>query len=195
MIKRIKKLKTEEKGFTLMEVLVSASVFVIIVIAALSVYSSVLKANQKTIALTRVQREIQFTIQVLSKKIRTSVVKYSYYDGVSGEPGDAGEVTILVLTDAVGDDYYFKQINGGLGVAVNATSPEEDGEYMEIPAENVTIENLSFYINPTSQPFSLDAPPSSQPYVMLVLEVTSSQALQTASLNIQQVVPQRSGGY
>ena len=187
-----------QHGFTLMELLVSISVFVIVTISALTIYSVVLKTSQKTIALTRIQQEAQFIFQVLSKKIRTSVVDYTYYlveCGADGSLCTNGEVTKLVLEDAVGDKYYFKQLNGGLAVAANPVQPDEDDEYKKIPSTNVTMDSLSFYINPTTNPFSLDAPPTSQPYVMITMEISSTKALQTASLNIQQIVPQRSGGY
>ena len=187
----LQQFRKKQQGFTLMEVLISSSIFVIVVLSSLSIYSIVFKTSQKTIALTRIQQEAQFMIQVLVKKIRTSVVDYDYYADYT--PEGKGLVPILVLKDAADSRYYFKQIGNGLGVYTGASSPTEDSDYNIIPATNITIESLEFYINPIINPFaSLDNPPTSQPYVMLVMKLLANKAKQSATLNVQQVVPQRS---
>jgi hypothetical protein len=64
----------------------------------------------------------------------------------------------------------------------------------EIPASYVSIIDLNFFISPTTNPFlSLDNPPASEPYVTMVMKISSSKAAQSASLTVQQTVPQRSG--
>lgn len=191
MIKLFKQLKKNQAGFSLMEVLVASSIFVIISLSSLAIYSSVLKTSQKTIALTRVQQETQLIMQVLAKKIRTAIVDYTYYENNS--PENDGKVNVLVLKDLVGDIFYFKKIDDGLMVAVNTSFPENDDDYKKIPATNVAIDDLDFYINPIENPFDIDNPPTSQPYVMMVLKVSSTKAGQSASLNLQQTIPQRSG--
>ncbi len=186
-----KKIKNKNKGFTLMEMLIAISIFVIFVVASLSIYSATLRASQETRALTSVQKEAQFMMQVMAKRIRTSHIMYDY-SGYS--PSISNPTTILALEDFNGDEYYFKQVNSSIAVAINPTNPLEDGEYNLIPAENVSVESLEFFINPTTNPFvSLDVPPVSQPYVTIVMNITSSKAGQDAQLRVQQTVPQRSG--
>ncbi len=177
----------DKSGFTLMEVLVSMSIFVIVSLASLSIYAATLKASQRTTALTRVQQEAQLIMSVLAKKIRTSRVDYSYYPG--GEVSNPAAA--LALTDASNDNYVFSFDSGNSTLTVSANG----GEAKAIPATYVQITDLKFYINPTTNPFiSLDEPPSSQPYVTLVMTVSSKKGAQTANLTLQQSVPQRSGG-
>ncbi|MCG2686517.1 hypothetical protein L6278_00070, partial [Candidatus Parcubacteria bacterium] len=82
--------------------------------------------------------------------------------------------------------FSLDEINSTIKVSVN------DGAEKIIPSANVNIDDLNFYINPTANPYSLDAPPSSQPYVTIVMTVSSSKGRQSASLTVQQTVPQRS---
>jgi prepilin-type N-terminal cleavage/methylation domain-containing protein len=168
-------------GFTLMEMVVSVGIFSIVSVASLSIYISMLRVSQNTTALTRIQQESQLIMQVLSKKIRTSRVDYDYY----GTVNPSGE-TDLVLVDSLGDTYTFALSGKTLTVAVNA------GDAKEIPADNVDIDDLVFFINPLTNPYSLDEPPSSQPYVTVVMEISSIKGKGSASLNIQQTIPQRS---
>ena len=178
--------KVDGSGFTLMEVLVATSIFAIISLASLSIYTAILKAGQKTTALTRIQKESQFIMQVLAKKIRTSRVNYDY---LGYNPEVVNPEQELSLIDNVGDEFVFSldEINKVLKVSVNS------GDEKIIPASNVDLDALNFYINPLTNPYSLDSPPNSQPYVTIVMEISSSKGAQNESLIIQQTVPQRSG--
>jgi prepilin-type N-terminal cleavage/methylation domain-containing protein len=182
----------DNHGFSLMELLVSMSVFVIVATASLSIYASILKAGQRTTLLTGIQQESQLIMTVLAKKIRTSRLNYDYAgyaDGIQ-EP----EIE-LSLTDLVGDSYLFKYDAENTTLSVTVTpSDGVAGEEKLMPASQVKIDDLKFFINPKTNPFSLDAPPTSQPYVTIVMTVSSTKGKQSASLVIQQTVPQRSGG-
>ncbi len=181
----MRKLINNEQGFSLMELLVATSIFVIIALASLSIYSATLRASQKSLALTRVQQEAQLIMQVLAKKIRTSHVNYDYsgYTKPLVNPEDK-----LALTDLTGDTYVFKKIDNYVAVSVNGSADKN------ISAANVSITDLKFYINPITNPFiTLDEPPSSVPYVTIVLTLLSTKAQQSSTLTIQETLPQRSG--
>jgi len=180
--------KRTRDGFTLMELIISMGIFVIVALAALSIYIALLRVGQRTTALTRVQQEAQFVMSLIAKKIRTSRVDYSYSAYQGGTDLINGE-TELALIDLLDDEYVFKLSGDSITISIN------NGIERNVPATNISIVDLKFYINPSTNPFvSLEEPPSSQPYVTLVMEVSSSKGAQTASLIIQQTIPQRSGG-
>lgn len=177
--------KLNDKGYTLLEMLVATSIFVIVAMASLAIYQATLKAGRETVALTRIQQDAQLIMQVLAKKIRTSQVDYSY---ANYSPAIVNPVEELALIDQVGDGYVFKKNNGALSVSVNG------GVFKDIAAANVVINNLQFFINPTTNPFiSLDTPPISYPYVTIAMTISSEQGLETAGMTVQETVPQRSG--
>jgi len=183
---QFRNIKIRQNGFTLMEMLVATSIFVLVAVSSLSIYTAALRASQKTTALVRIQQETQLIMGLLAKKIRTSLVDYDYtgYNTPLVNPEDK-----LALIDLLGDTYVFKKSGDTLTVSIN------DSEDKIILADYVTLDDLDFYISPTTNPFaSLDEPPSSNPYVTIVMSVSSVKGQQIASLILQQTVPQRSGG-
>ena len=168
-----------------MEVLVSMSIFVILTLAILTVHTQVLHTSQQTLAYNRIQQEAQLIMEVMAKKIRTSRVDYDYngYSSPVTNPEDE-----LALEDLTGSTYVFSLSGDSLVVSVDG------GDQQPIPSQYVNVSDINFYIEPTSSPFNIDTPPETQPRVTMVITFTSSKADQTASLTVQQTVPQRSGG-
>jgi len=181
--------KKNKKGFTLIEIIVSLSIFTLSTLAIMSVYMATLKAGRKTTTLTRVQRESQLIMEVLAKKIRTSRVDYTYAYDTYDEAGIVGDEPELALTDLTDTNYVFKfdSINNSMTISVDG------GVDKIIPMTDVNITDLKFYINPTTNPWSLDAPPPSEPYVMMVMNISSTRGEFTENLTVQQTIPQRSG--
>jgi len=169
-----------------MEALVATGIFAILVLMVLGIYSSILVSSQQTISLTKIQQEAQLIMQVLAKKIRTSRVNYDYvgYTNPITNPE-----TNLALVDLLNDEYVFSLSGGKLVVSVNGSADKQ------ISSNSVNVDDLKFYFNPTTNPFvSLDNPPDSEPYVTIVLTISSSKGRQSNNLVIQQTIPQRSGG-
>ena len=169
-------------GFTLMEMLVATSIFVILTLGILTIHTTVLKNTQKTLAYNKIQQDAQVTMESIAKKIRTSRVDYDYYTAINNP------VTELALTDLTGTNYVFALSGASLTVSVDGNDPQA------IPARTVEITDLKFYIQPTTFPFNINFPPETQPRVTMVVTFTSSKGAQMASLTVQQTVPQRSGG-
>jgi hypothetical protein len=109
-------------------------------------------------------------------------VDYDYY-GTTNLSGESE----LVLIDALDDQYVFALNEASLTISVNGSVAKE------IPADNVDIEELLFFINPTTNPYNLDEPTSYQPYVTVAMKVSSVKGRGSAELNIQQTIPQRAG--
>lgn len=178
------------KGFTLIEMLISMTVFVMITIIALSIYSSILRANKKSVTVTRLQRDAQMITTALAKKIRQSQVDYTYYpSGVV--PNDNTE---LALTDADGTHYVFSldPIDDVVLVSVDG------GDEVVIPAGNVAITDMRFFIEPVTDPFTVA--PSVNPdfprvTMVMRLEPRGQEGVYNDPLIVQQTVPQRGGGY
>ncbi|MDD5290336.1 MAG: prepilin-type N-terminal cleavage/methylation domain-containing protein [Patescibacteria group bacterium] len=198
------KIHKQYKGFTLMEVLVAMSIFIIVALASLTVYAAILKASQKTTAYTRIQQEAQLIMGVLAKKIRTSRVNYQYYadkydialktENIYNDViNDDGEKE-LALVDAAGTNYLFATSTDSLTVSSKASGEDDYGEAVAIPSQLVEIRDLIFIIQPLSYPFDINLPPVSQPRVTIVITFASSKGAQTASFTVEETVPQRSGG-
>ena len=178
-------------GFTLMEILISMSIFVIFTLAILGINSDVLHSSQQTLAANKIQQEAQLIMQSLAKKIRTSRVNYDYAEYLDGIQDSEQE---LAITDLSNTEYVFFLDNNSIKVKSKLQGESEYASAQAIPTSKVLITNLNFIIEPKTFPFSIDEPPITQPRVTMVIGFSSSKGAQTASLVVQQTVPQLSGG-
>ena len=187
----IKQNLKSNSGFTLMEILISMSIFVIFTLAILSIHSFTLRASQKTLAANRIQGEAQLIMESLAKKIRTSRVNYDYSGYAGGIGSYEEELSIVDLSDT---EYVFFLEDESLKVKIKESGAVEYNDPYAIPTTLVSVDVLKFIIQPTTSPFDIDTPPETQPRVTMVITFSSIKAGQTASLTVQQTIPQLSGG-
>ena len=70
-----KKLKEKKifYGFTLTELLVSVTLFTIIMLTSIQIFMIVLQAQRRAVAVNNVQESLKFSFEVTSKEIRTAI--------------------------------------------------------------------------------------------------------------------------
>ncbi len=179
--------KRTQGGFTLLELLVAMAVFMIIATAALGIYSFSLKAYQRSIEASRMQGEMVLIMEVLTKRIRSSQVNYTWYGGSVDCPQDPKECSTLALIDQDGVNYFIRAENGNVEIDAGGT-----GTYRVFNSSRVAVTGLRFSIFPVNNPFSPSTPPTSQPRVVVNLTVTPKGKIEPVQV-IEQSVPQRSG--
>jgi type II secretory pathway pseudopilin PulG len=185
LIKNIK----QQTGFTLMEVVVATGIFVIMVMVTLGIFSSVLKAQQDTVAQTRLEREAQLIMETIVKSIRSSRVDYDEYSSIDGSVPQPTSTLILINSSDQRIRYQLNPTNQTLDV-------ENSGVTNPMTSDSVLVTDLDFFVLPADDPFiNWGEAPDTQPRVTIVLTLYSSQSKETAQATIQQTVPQRGGGY
>lgn len=178
-------IRVDKKGFTLIEMLVSVSIFAIFSVSIIGIYVAALRASRQTIYLSQSQQEAQLIMSVLAKKIRFSQIDYQYYESHGGMQDYESR---LALVDPDGTQYLFSAYNDNLYV-VNA------GQATAIPSGRINIESLDFVIKPHTDPFSLSAAPTEQPRVTMAMSISARNASNLPQIIIQQTVPQRISGF
>ncbi len=185
--------KNNVKGFTLLEMILALGIFIILFTLTLGIYSYALRAEQKTTQLSRLQKEAQLIMEIVAKKVRNSRIDYAWYSGELSSPESSlalldksAERTVFKLkTDVLGDNFAICS----LGDCVS------DDDFSIIPASNIVIASLNFYISPLVDPFSLDELPSEYPRVTIVVDLEHTQGGITRNMLVQQTIPQRLGGF
>jgi len=179
----------KQRGFTLLEMTVSLGIFIILFTLTLGIYSQSLKAEQRTIQMSKLQKESQLIMEVIAKKIRSSKIDYDYYGGsVNISDGESQ----LALLDKSDYQTVFRLGGGSIEVCIEDCQP--NGVFTSIPATDVAITSLVFFITPASNPFSLDAPPTEFPKVTMVINLQNTSGANTRNLFVQQTIPQRLAG-
>ncbi len=185
--------KKNNDGFTLLEITVAMGVFVILFTLTLGIYSATLKTERRAIQMSKLQKEAQLIMEVLAKKIRTNKINYDFYtsnqvDTINGE-------SYLALLDNVNNETVFRLNANSIEVCTtNCGSESSPGAFNAIPATDVLIDSLTFFITPSTNPFNNPTSYPEFPKTTVVVDLQNTIGGATRSLLIQQTIPQRLGG-
>ncbi len=186
-------LKINNTGFTLLEITVAMGVFVVLFTLTLGIYSSTLKTERHAIQMSKLQKEAQLIMEVLAKKIRTNKINYNFYnsnqvDTVNGE-------SYLALLDNVNNETVFRLNANSIEVCtLNCGTENSPGIFTAIPATDVLIDSLTFFITPSNNPFINPTSYPEFPKTTIVINLENTVGGATRNLLIQQTIPQRLGG-
>lgn len=156
-----------EKGFTLIEAVVSTAVFSMVIVSILGVYSSVLRLDRRTRTERAVQGNARFLLEYFSKDIRNGRIDYSKYPG-----GNASNTSnsLWISNQANEDEFFFlsgtdlklqKTVSGSLSTT-------------NLNSSDVKVTKASFLLSPSQDPLTIAKISNQQPSVTIILELTSS---------------------
>ena len=146
--------KKKEKGFTLVELLVSAAIFSILILSATGIFVKIMNVQKKAFAIQEVQDNISYTMEMISKEIR---MMSEIDESTKGQ-----EVSTLVFKNTKEEDIVYSLIDGQL------MRKEGIEDSQAITSSNVTVSDLTFYVN------NWDATSGPQPIVTvnMVMEIS-----------------------
>lgn len=150
----------------MIELLVALSIFALVIIAVLGLFSAAIKGQRRVIAQQNVQENARFLIEFMAKEIRMSTI--------TSDNGTSGDLT-LVRSD--GDSVTYSIVSGKLYRNSGQVSSDEvivSGNFYVEGAESGTIDNQ-------------------QPKVVIALEIQGAGAKveEQTKINIQTTLSQR----
>lgn len=136
---------TRDRGFTLVELIVSIALFTIVVTIAMSAYISLIALDRKARATNELVSNLSFAVNGMSRSIRTGTdyqVASNPSNAFSYTDEDNHGVTYILRTDpATG--------NKGIGQCTNTTGPTPpactDTSATPITDPRIAISNMTFY--------------------------------------------------
>ncbi|MFA6270590.1 MAG: type II secretion system protein [Candidatus Paceibacterota bacterium] len=169
-------------GFTLVELLVAVSLFVVVATISIGAILSVFNANKKAQSSKTVVDNFNLSIENMSRTVRFG---NNYHCGVSG--------TISVPSSCPGGDTFFAvTFNGSVVVyRLNGTAIQksDDGgvNYTDITDPAAVIEYLKFYV------FGTTVSDNDQPYVVVVIKgKVGNKVINQTTFSIETLMSQRS---
>lgn len=158
-------------GFTMVELLVSMSVFLVLVSVSSGIFIKSLKTQKATISFIAANSNASLAIEQIAREVRTS----------SGFSGGGSSITFV---NAKNETVTYRWNNS---VGVMALERSADGiNFKRITADNVSLENLNFLI--------FNGSPS-DPYpwrITIVFKVApKNKLIEGASVNLQTTVSSR----
>jgi prepilin-type N-terminal cleavage/methylation domain-containing protein len=169
---------TNKFGFTLVEIIVAMAIFVAALTAVSSIFTYANRSQRTTQAITDVQSDARFAMEVMSQQIRRGSIDYSssqYGGSIDSNPQD-----VLVLRDNDNNQVWFMRgVSQGRGVV----QISEDGAvWSDLTPPSVSVDLLRFYMSPTTDPFVQNPTTSQQPRVTITM-VTSSTDIKNQLLH------------
>ncbi len=125
--------KKKEKGFTLVELLVSAAIFSILILSATGIFVKTMNVQKKAFAIQEVQDNISYTMEMISKEIR---MMSEIDESTKGQ-----EASTLVFKNSKEEDIVYSLIGGQLMRSVDG------GAAQAITSSDVNVSDLAFYVN------------------------------------------------
>lgn len=127
---------TEQKGVTLLELIVALSLFSLIALSATQIFNTVVKAQRQIIYSQNMQKDMRFIMEVMTKEIRMAQVD---------QDGTCVDANKVYYTD--GDRLDFLNVDGD---CVRYYEDEgrlmlrRNGDTEAVTSEEVEIESLEF---------------------------------------------------
>lgn len=157
------------QGFTLMEMIIATALFLIVITVSIGIFLSVTKANNRISSMQKVENEIRYILESISKKIRLGMIYYDYYEEVYGENLE-NPVSILALLDNADNRSYFTINGDGLSEGIIQLSLDDGNSWGNLNTEEIIVDKLDFYLFPEFDPFHQNSIIIKQPMVTIYLE-------------------------
>ncbi len=153
-------LKIHQRGFTLVELMVSLSIFIIVVLAAVGSLYTVNNASRKVQAMRSVLDNLNFAVESLSRSVRTSnSVVCGGSLNVSGDPNcsfsSQSQSSMLLVDSTIGVntlvEYRLGFYPNGNGAIQKRN--QESGiwtNWISLTSSEIDIEQLIFYVEGAS---------------------------------------------
>ena len=133
--------KKNKKGFTLIEVMTSVSIFLIVVTISMGSILGVFSASRKSRTLKTVISNLNLTIDTISREMRFGKNYHCLNQGQDTDPRDC----------PAGDDYisFLPQDGKQITYQLSGSTIEKKidaGAFVPITGSEITIQNMNFYV-------------------------------------------------
>ncbi|OGC84957.1 hypothetical protein A3F55_03000 [Candidatus Adlerbacteria bacterium RIFCSPHIGHO2_12_FULL_53_18] len=199
------------KGFTLIELMVSVTIFIVVMTISLGALLSISAAERKAEALKTVMNNLNFGLESMARTIRTGITYHCPAGGGAAlyEPQDCSGGDDYFAFEAVGGDindngdqvvYFYEPDPLDCGAnhigGCIMRSVASGANPLPITASEINVTNLTFYVRGSVPEFESD-PTTSQPKVVITLigdipsQVSAAGVVQSTQFRLQTSVTQR----
>jgi hypothetical protein len=132
-------IKSKNQGFTVIEALISAGMFIIIFVLIVDLAVIFTRHPEKIIRKKQIEIELSYAVEKISQKIRTSEIDYSKYSSPLVNPA----TTLHLIND----------IDGEIAITQTGTTLTMNSDNLTSDKVVIDAGQLHFFVNPTTDPF------------------------------------------
>lgn len=127
-----KNTKTHEKGFTIVEVLVSSLIFSIIAMSVSAIFVQLIGLQRRVLANQKIQNDSLFVIEMMSRDIRVS--------RIADQESPNCDLAILTITHPSKGTVIYRVSNGYI------EKSENGGSFITISNQNINFSRMNFCV-------------------------------------------------
>ncbi len=180
------KILKQKKGFTLVEIMVSVSIFAVVMLMVSSSIYTVFDSNKKSQTLRSVMDNLNLSLEAMTRTIRFGKDYHCDINaGVQSSPRDcAGGASSIAITDFNGNRVVYKLVGTRIARTING------GSDIYVTGPDVTISTTTFRVLGSATYSS--ASDLFQPKVIIVIDgYAGAKATSRSSFVLQTTVSQR----
>ncbi|GAC1413094.1 MAG: hypothetical protein NVSMB66_4090 [Candidatus Doudnabacteria bacterium] len=149
--------KQSQKGFSLIEAIVATALFAVTVLSIIGVYLSTVGINRRTDVIRTASENARYLNTYLTKEIRNGQI--DYYGPVKSPCSTtlSPSANWLAIINSDGDHlcFYLGDFSGGISSnGTNLWLIKNNFPSLKVNSNNVSIQNLTFYISPAINPYT-----------------------------------------
>jgi len=158
-----------KKGFTLIEVIVAAGLFSVVMVLATSTFVVFVQQQRRTINQQELQNDARATMEEIANRLHENTVDYTYYATIFDTVPKKLFKTItgkddecLVLINDLKTQYYYRLYNNKIQEYSTDTPDYTDAgkcsnissnNWQDISPASLTVNFFSIFISPSQDPF------------------------------------------
>lgn len=170
------------KGFTFFEMLVATTILSFVVLISLGSFLAVLAGQKKANAISTIQENLKFAVEMMMREIRTGKNYYCGYGTGSNTLDCPNGGNVITFRNYLGQTIIYR-LNG----SKIEKSDNGGASYLSMTFPEITISNLTFYVLGSNPP-----PDQNQPRVTITVAGQTGITPRTMKkFNIQTTVSQR----
>lgn len=191
----------DDRGFTLMEMLVALGLFSIIMSVGMDIYLLAGRAQRKVFSLERLQSDARFAMEAITREVRTGSIDYAYYATRGTGIGLPDTELALVSSDNTRLRFHRSDASNESACADEESRPcllvTVDGNApASITPKGAKLNSVGFYVAPAFDPFEFTATgwqSNVQPHVTVVLGLQSvgERVNESVEINLQTTATSR----
>ena len=184
--------KRSDKGFTLIEMVVSIGIFAVAALIGTTALLSLAVSQRKAIAIQSAYDNLRFAVEVIAKDLRTGDIYHCGSSVPVDMPLDCDAVntsgaSTIVFQNALGQSIKYSR-NVGLcgGTTASIVKSVDGGADDQVTGCDIDVQALTFYVKGSP----VENPPF-QPVVTIVAKGLAGQGKWSSQFSLQTTVTQR----
>jgi prepilin-type N-terminal cleavage/methylation domain-containing protein len=155
-------LKKNQKAFSLIEMIIAVSIFVLVLVIATNIYLVINNTQRKVVTMQRIQSDVRYLFEAIAQEVRLGQIDYDFYseNSIDFHPDSGTDNTVLAVVNRSGNSIFFRLSSSGDKAQYCEIDADNDCDllvednWQNVTPEGVKVEHLRFVITPSADPFT-----------------------------------------